>query len=170
MATTPNPISSKTPGNAVLTAGLHFVEIVGQVGRPAGFAALSNEQRKFLLSALIGSVVPVDGKVRPCEMEKLRDILSSKMQSRGKTLEESLTIARSNLGSASDLALAANHLPELLSIDDRCAMIGLLWDLALCDHELHSTEEDLIYRIADHAGVPRKKVAEQQARAAANVV
>ena len=54
-------------------------------------------------------------------------------------------------------------MPDLLSIDDRTQLIGMLWDLALCDHELHQNEETLIYKVADAAGVLRKRVAEQQA-------
>jgi uncharacterized tellurite resistance protein B-like protein len=92
------------------------------------------------------------------------------MQTKGKTLAEALTIARSNLGTQENYTVVAAHLPELLSIDDRCSMIGMLWDLALCDHELHATEEKLIYTIADKAEVPRKTVAEQLARSSANVV
>jgi uncharacterized tellurite resistance protein B-like protein len=54
-----------------------------------------------------------------------------------------------------------------LGIEDRCTMIANLWELALCDDELHGFEEKMVYKVADLSDVPRKKVAELMAKAAA---
>lgn len=59
------------------------------------------------------------------------------------------------------------HLAGLLGIEDRCVLVGHMWDVALSDKELHAAEEALISSLSDRAGVPRKRVIEQQARAAA---
>ncbi|NMD07375.1 MAG: hypothetical protein GYA66_05295 [Phyllobacteriaceae bacterium] len=144
-------------------------EIVTLLSEPSGFARLTTEQRKFVLAVVMGSMVPADGKIRPCELEKLEILLQGRMQTRGETLRQALTLAKTKLQSDGAIALAATRLADLLGIEDRCALIGMLWDIALCDYELHAHEENLIYTIADKAGVPRKRVAEQQARSAANV-
>ena len=79
-------------------------------------------------------------------------------------MKYALGLIKNNV-SPEHLAQATKQLPEMLSIEDRVNLVGMLWDLALCDFELHSLEEALIYKIADQAGVPRKRVAEEQARA-----
>jgi uncharacterized tellurite resistance protein B-like protein len=143
----------------------HMAEVVEKLAKPAGFAALTIEQRKFLLSVLLGSVVPADGKVKDVEMQRLELLLAGKMRTTGAALSKVLHIARLNIGSNDMIKSVAGRLPDLFGIEDRCNLIGMLWELALCDHELHAREEALIYAIADEAHVPRKKVAEQQAKA-----
>jgi uncharacterized tellurite resistance protein B-like protein len=150
-------------------ASAHLEEIVALLKEPSGFSRLSPEQRKFVLAVVIASVVPADGKIKQCELEKLQSLLNTRMQTRGQTLHEALLLAQSGLGANPAIGISATRLADLLGIEDRCALIGMLWDIALCDYELHAKEEQLIYEIADKAGVPRKKVAEQQARAAANI-
>jgi uncharacterized tellurite resistance protein B-like protein len=147
-------------------AEAHLNSVIETLRKPSGFALLSSEQRSYLLACLLASVVPVDGKVKPCEMEMLEQHLHTRMQARGNVMAETLTVARYGLCREQAVELGASRLPDLLGIEDRCNLIGMLWDIALCDHELHASEEERIYTIADQAGVPRKKVAEQQARAA----
>ncbi len=139
--------------------------IMETIATPNGFAKLSPSQRKYLLAAILGSVIPVDGKVRAVEVEYFETFLKTKYQFTNETLKIAQAFAKAELQSEA-LLQASRHLPDLLSIEDRTNLIGMLWDLALCDQELHTKEDALIYKIADQAGVPRKRVAEQQAVAA----
>lgn len=139
--------------------------IMETIATPSGFAKLSPSQRKYLLAAILGSIIPVDGKVRAVEIEYFETFLKTKYQFSKETLKIAQAFAKAELQSEA-LQKAARHLPDLLSIEDRTNLIGMLWDIALCDQELHATEDALIYNIADQAGVPRKRVAEQQAVAA----
>lgn len=136
--------------------------ITEKLALPNGFAKLTSVQRRLLLAAVLTSIVPADGHVRKVEMEQLEKQLRLKFQFTQGQLQTAMAMA-SKQGSPSGVELLAKHLPELLSIEDRTQMIGMLWDLALCDHELHQREENLIYKVADAAGVLRKRVAEQQA-------
>jgi uncharacterized tellurite resistance protein B-like protein len=142
-----------------------ITQILGMIASPNGFARLTPPQRKFLLAAILGSIVPADGKVKPVEMELLEKHLTKKYGLTSSSLKSVLSFA-STANQGDKLKDAARHLPDLLSIEDRTNLVGLLWDIALCDHELHANEDTLIYKIADQAGVPRKRVAEQQAIAA----
>jgi uncharacterized tellurite resistance protein B-like protein len=139
--------------------------ILEMIAHPNGFAKLTPPQRKFLLAAILGSIVPADGKVKPVEMDLLEKHLKFKYGMTSASLKSVLSFA-STANQGDKLKDAARHLPDLLSIEDRTNLVGLLWDIALCDHDLHSSEDALIYKIADQAGVPRKRVAEQQALAA----
>jgi uncharacterized tellurite resistance protein B-like protein len=82
-------------------------------------------------------------------------------------VECAISFSRSSFARRDVVLKLTKRIPDLLSIEDRSAMIGALWDIALCDKELHDLEERLIYEIADAVAVPRKKVAEELARAAA---
>jgi uncharacterized tellurite resistance protein B-like protein len=135
--------------------------IAEKLAMPNGFAKLTPVQRRLLLAAVLGSIVPVDGHVRKIEIELLEKLLKAKFQFSSGQLQSAMAMA-SKKGSPIDGAFLAKYLQELLSIEDRTQIIGMLWELALCDHELHQREETLIYKVADAAGVLRKRVAEQQ--------
>lgn len=144
-----------------------MADIMAKLVHPQGFSKLQPNQRKFLLAAVLGSIVPADGKIRDVEMKHLETHLKQKYNCAPETLKLALSYANTGLANE-QLQKAASQLTELLSIEDRTSLIGLLWDIAICDNELHSNEETMIYKIADSAGVPRKRVAEQQARAQGN--
>ena len=137
-------------------------QIIDKLSTPNGFAKLNPTQRRLLLAAVLSSIVPADGLVRKIEMEQLEKQLRTKFQFAKEQLNAALNMAGKE-SSCAGVETLAKHLPELLSIEDRTQLIGMLWDLALCDHELHQREETLIYKVADAAGVLRKRVVEQQA-------
>lgn len=158
-----------TPNTEMGTIVSHamMADIMAKLAQPRGFSKLQPNQRKFLLAAVLGSIVPADGKIRDVEMKHLEVHLKQKYNCSPETLKLALSYANTGLANE-PLQKAASQLTELLSIEDRTSLIGLLWDLAVCDNELHSNEEAMIYKIADSAGVPRKRVAEQLARAQGN--
>ena len=100
-------------------------------------------------------------------MERLHVLLKSSLRVADSVAIEVLAMAEGLTELAPSVDRMAKALPELLGIEDRSALISQLWELALCDHELHAFEEQLVYQVADLSGVPRKKVAELMARAAA---
>ncbi len=129
-----------------------------------GFAKLNSSQRRLLLAALLACVIPVDGRIHANEVGHFSDHLKKRYQFSDDMVKHALGLIKNTL-SPEQLHQATKQLPEMLSMEDRVNLVGMLWDLALCDFELHSLEEALIYKIADQAGVPRKRVAEEQARA-----
>ena len=139
-----------------------LTQIVEKLALPNGFSKLTPSQRQLLLAAVLSSIVPADGLVRKVEIEQLEKLLKTKFQFANSQLETAMRMANKQ-GSFTGVETLAKYLPELLSIEDRTHLIGLLWDLALCDHELHQREESLINKVADAAGVLRKRVAEQKA-------
>lgn len=142
-------------------------QIIAVLQTPAGFSKLAGNQRKFLFSVALASVVPADLKVRPREIEKLRMLLSTQLRVPAPMLDEAMALADDKVADPAKLDHVAKALHELLGVEDRATLVGHLWSLALADGELHESEERLIYRLADLAGVPRKHVAERLARASA---
>jgi uncharacterized tellurite resistance protein B-like protein len=148
-------------------AKTHLDEILLVLSKPGGFAKLSTVQRKFLMGIVLAAIVPVDKRIRNIELDRLQIMLKGSLHINGPVALESLALAEGQTELAAPLAAIAKALPDLLGIEDRCALISQLWELALCDNELHSFEEQLVYKVAELSDVPRKKVAELMARAAA---
>jgi uncharacterized tellurite resistance protein B-like protein len=158
------PDATTAPTSSALAKDI-IAQIIAKVGAPNGFAKLSPPQRKFLLAAILSSIVPADGKIRTIEIARLESHLKSKYQMNAADLKQVLAMAGDGL-SNDQVQLAASHLPDLLSIEDRTALVGMLWDIALCDEELHSAEAALVHKIGQNAGVARHRVTQQQAIAA----
>jgi uncharacterized tellurite resistance protein B-like protein len=150
-------------------AKAHLDDILHVLSKPGGFAKLSTLQRKFLMGIVLATIVPADKRIRNIEMERLQILLKSSLHMNGPVALESLALAEGHTNLDAALNTIGKSLPDLLGIEDRCALISHLWELALCDSELHDYEEQLVYKVADLSGVPRKKVAELMARAAARV-
>ncbi len=142
----------------------HLAQILDITKKPNGFSKLSSVQRRFLLAAVLASVIPADRRIHAKEVERYKSHLKIRYQFPEDALQNALSLI-SHVFSQAQLVQAAAVLPEILSIEDRVYFIWMMWDLALCDHMLHSSEEEIIYLVADRAGVPRKRVAEEQARA-----
>lgn len=157
--------SKKDYGLVNETNQIAITQIIEKISTPNGFAKLNPQQRRLLLAAVLSSIVPADGLIRKVEMEHLEQHLSSKFQFAKESLTRALAFAHQKAPHGG-VEILARHLPELLSIEDRTQLIGMLWDVALCDHDLHQNEENIIYKVADAAGVLRKRVVEQQAIAA----
>jgi uncharacterized tellurite resistance protein B-like protein len=150
---------------ASAAAKASIVKIVEQIAQPNGFAKLRPDQRKFLLAAILGTIIPADGKVREVEILHFESMLKQKYGLASEELKRGLAVAQFGLRDE-HLKQMTGYLPDLLSIEDRTSLIGMLWDLALCDNELHSNEEKMILQVADKMGVTRKRAIEEQAKAA----
>ncbi len=151
------------------SAKTHLDEILLTLSKPGGFARLTTVQRKFLMGIVLATIIPADKRIRNIELERLQIMLKCGLHMNGPMALESLALAEGQTDLDDALAKIAKALPDLLGIEDRCALISHLWELALCDNELHGHEEQLVFKVADLSDVPRKKVAELMARAAARV-
>jgi uncharacterized tellurite resistance protein B-like protein len=145
------------------TAQAKLEQILSAIKIPSGFSRLNPRQKKFLFGVVLSSVVPSDHIVKPCEKETLERQLRVFLQLHGQEESDAMAMADMPPLSVQQLDLIAMAIAELLNINDRALFVRHLWELALCDRELHSAEEKLIFRISDAAGVTRKQVAEQLA-------
>jgi len=155
----------KIAGAAKPLAGLDIPTIIGLTRQHNGFAKLSSSQRRLLIAAILASVVPCDGKILDVELQHFLGHLKTRYQFSSNDQELALAFLEKDF-KPEDLIQVARQLPELLSVEDRSVLVGLMWDIAFCDQELHPAETELIFKIADNAGVVRKRALEEQARAA----
>lgn len=131
--------------------------------------ALKPEERRLVVAILISAVVPADRKVREVEIDRLVALADEKCKLSRPTLETVVGIAESKTFSVAELQQISALVPHMLNVESRCQLVGMLWEIAHCDNELHALEEELITFIANKLDVPRKMVVEQQLRAAARV-
>lgn len=151
--------------NATTHLDALFGRIAQKMRAPAGFATMTHDERRFLLALLLAAVVPADRKIKAEEIGALGQLLQSRYGLRGELFTKAMVFARGQFASREEFRLVAKRMEDLLSIEDRCRLIGEMFDIALSDNELHETEERLILDIADDAGIPRKRAVEQQTRA-----
>ena len=149
------------------SAKTHLDEVLLILAKLGGYAKLSPTQRKFIVGITLDAIIPADKRIRNIELERLTLLLKSSMQINGSVVLESISFADGQHDNNEAITAIAKSLQDLLGIEDRCHLISNLWELALCDNELHSHEEQMVYKVADLSGVPRKKVVELMARAAA---
>lgn len=139
--------------------------IVDILRKPGGCRLLQPRQRRLLVAAILASIIPCDGKVLDVEVNRFVELLRGKLRFAPEDVGAALQNMNHGL-SAEELQLASRHLPELLGTEDRTILIGLLWDLAMCDKELHPLEEQMVFGLAARAEVVHKLVVEELARAA----
>lgn len=144
----------------------HILALLEKLAKPArDVRQLQSEERRLAIAVLLAALVPADRRIRDVEIERLNQLASQHYKVTGLSLAHIEALAKARTFTAAELKAFAAHVPEILNIEDRCALVGLLWEIALCDRELHALEEEAIYLIADRMEVPRKRTVEQQTRA-----
>lgn len=147
-----------------------LTRLLGKLSQPTRNAVnLTPDERALALGVLLAAMVPMDRKVLEIEIDRLNAIARQHYRIVGHSLSYIESLARENPFTVMEVEQFSAHLTERLHIEDRCNLVGLLWEIALCDHHLHELEEQAILAIADRMGVPRKRLVEQQARAATRV-
>ncbi|MCB1378525.1 MAG: TerB family tellurite resistance protein [Alphaproteobacteria bacterium] len=157
-------IGSNGPGNALLESARQLLERLSRPARDVRF--LRTEERRLAITVLLAALVPADRKIRDVEIDRLIKISVEQYKVPTPAVNIICNIAQAKSFASAELESYAALVPEILNIEDRCILIGMLWEIALCDKELHILEEEAIHVIAKKMGVPHKKTLEQHARAA----
>ena len=119
---------------------------------------------KIALTLMLYQVIPADGAVLECEMDRIAKLVARRFGVSREIVAGFIdTVNNGEAGKPQldDLARFA------LKSGNRKLLIALirdLWDIAVCDNNLHEQEELMIYRISDSLGIGRREVIEQQAR------
>ena len=141
-------------------------QLLETLARPArDVRLLKPEERRLAVTVLLAALVPADHKVRDIEIDRLMRLSSEAYKVHGNGLETIKNIAICKMFRSEELNSIALLALEILNIEDRSILVGMLWEIAICDNELHKLEEETIYAIAKRMDVPHKTTAEHHARA-----
>ena len=118
----------------------------------ATFAGLSHNHTRFLYAALLASIIMSDERVRPEELALFAKMVTQKLLLPEGALEAMADFIAHGLNDE-ELEGASLALRRELPMEKRVELIGMLWELAMCDASLHPREEERVQRIAEFVGV-----------------
>ncbi len=114
-------------------------------------------------AALMYHVMDADGVRQDAEWERLKSILSESYDLSGDALDRLVVAGGEADEDAVDLYTFTSVLKRHLDGERRIEFVGLLWDIAYADGELHELEDNTLWRVADLLGVDgRDRVIERQ--------
>ena len=118
----------------------------------ATFAGLSHHHTRFLHAALLASIIMSDQRVHPEELALYARMVTQKLQLPEGALEAMADFIAQGL-SDEEIEGTSLVLRHELPMEKRVELVGMLWELAMCDADLHPREEERVQRIADFVGV-----------------
>ena len=117
---------------------------------PAG--TLSLLEQKFLMAALLASIITADDRIHPAELAHYAELLSDKLQLPEGAIESMADIISHGL-SPEELEMVCVATRKYISIEARVELAKQLWGIALSDGELHPKEKVYVHQIAGMIGV-----------------
>lgn len=115
--------------------------------------------------ALCNQVMAADGRVTPEERAVVTDMLRTRYALEGKSLSALLQAGERAEKEAVDYFRFTSVLKRELTIEQRSAFLGLLWDIVYADGERSEVEDHVIWRIADLLGIETRERVEQRIEA-----
>lgn len=115
--------------------------------------------------ALCNQVMAADGRVTPEERAVVTDMLRTRYALEGKSLAALLQAGERAEKEAVDYFRFTSVLKRELTIEQRSAFLGLLWDIVYADGERSEVEDHVIWRIADLLGIETRERVEQRMEA-----
>jgi len=120
-------------------------------------------------AALMYHVMDADGVRQDAEWERMKEILAEAYGLSGEALDSLVIAGGAADEDAVDLYTFTGLLKRHLDPARRVEFVGLMWDIAYADGELHELEDNTLWRIAELLGVDRRDqiLERQKARAQA---
>ena len=123
-----------------------------------------NAETKIAIALLLSHLIPADGKILDCEMDRLTKLASRRLHVDQSVVEKFVGLTRLNQKNPVPIELLTDQIKSSLDEKRLQILIRDLWDIALSDDDLHALEETMIYNVADHLGIRRRDVVAQQAK------
>ncbi|MCX7303449.1 MAG: TerB family tellurite resistance protein [Hyphomicrobiales bacterium] len=120
-------------------------------------------------AALMYHVMDADGVRQDAEWERMKAILAEAYGLSGEALDDLVIAGGAADEDAVDLYTFTSLLKRHLDAAQRIEFVGLMWEIAFADGELHELEDNTLWRIAELLGVDRRDqiLERQKARAEA---
>lgn len=123
------------------------------------------DEARIAVVALCNQVMAADGRVTPEERNVVTDMLKQRFGLEGRALTALLEAGARAEKDAVDYFRFTSVLKRALSVEQRTAFIGLLWDIVYADGQKSEVEDHVIWRIADLLGVETRDRVEQRIEA-----
>lgn len=115
--------------------------------------------------ALCNQVMAADGLVTPQERAIVAEALKTQFGVEGPRLAALLEAGERAEKDAVDYFQFTSVLKRELSVEQRTAFVGLLWDIVYADGSKSEVEDHVIWRISDLLGIEGRERVEQRIRA-----
>lgn len=123
------------------------------------------DEARVAAVALCNQVMAADGRVTPQERQVVSDMLKERYALEGRGLAALLEAGERAEKDAVDYFRFTSILKRDLTVEQRIAFLGLLWDIVYADGERSEVEDHVIWRIADLLGLETRERVEQRMEA-----
>ena len=135
----------------MLSALKNFIaELTGETSEPRAFDA---NDYQLAAAALLVHIASVDGEFDDSERVRIQRLVETKFALDANEAETLIESAFESEREAVDLYRFTSVLKRRLDEDGRRQLVGMLWDMAHADGEVHEFEENVVWRVAELLGV-----------------
>jgi uncharacterized tellurite resistance protein B-like protein len=135
----------------MLSALKSFIaELTGEAEEPRSFNA---NDYQLAAAALLVHIASVDGEFDDSERVRIQRLVETKFSLDANEAERLIEAAFESEREAVDLYRFTSVLKRRLDEDGRRQLVGMLWDMAHADGEIHEFEENVVWRVAELLGV-----------------
>jgi uncharacterized tellurite resistance protein B-like protein len=125
-------------------------EVSGAPSRPRPFEAADY---RLAAAALLVHLASIDGAFDAGERALLQRLVETRFDLDPAAAAELIAVAAESEKEAVDLYRFTNVLKRKLDEEGRRLVIGMLWEMAYADGEVHEFEDNVIWRVAELLGV-----------------
>ena len=137
-------------------------------GGAKGKAQRKETELELAAAALLVEAAVLDGAFDDSERETIERLLKDRFELNDKEVTDLITEAEAAVADANELYTLTRTVKDEMAIEERTAIIEMLWEVAYADGELHDYESNLVRRLSGllyvsdrDSGEARKRVVER---------
>lgn len=127
-----------------------IAELTGETEQPRPF---NSSDYQLAAVALLVHIASVDGEFDDSECVRIQRLVETRFSLDANEAEKLIEAAFESEREAVDLYRFTSVLKRRLDEDGRRQVVGMLWDMAHADGEVHEFEENVVWRVAELLGV-----------------
>lgn len=139
----------------MLSALKNFIaDLAGETETPRPMEAADYQ---LAAAALLVHIASVDGEFDDSERVRIQRLVETKFSLDAEEAEKLIEAAFESEREAVDLYRFTSVLKRRLDEHGRRQLVGMLWDMAHADGEVHEFEENVVWRVAELLGVSTRE-------------
>ena len=129
-------------------------KIIGSLAGDGRGYHFAEDDHRVAAAALLVHVATIDGVVHASERQRLIGLIGQRFSLDSAGTLGLLAAAEKSEAETLDVQELVDLIRRRLDAGDKARLVGMMWDMAYADGELHEFEENLIARVAGLLGVP----------------